>query len=366
MKVWRKKMTVFTVPKIYETQVGIVDNVGDYAQKLGSKALVIGGRTAFEKTKNRLAESLAQAGVIATFEVFSGFPTLAHAQVIADKVKSEAYDVIIGVGGGRAIDQAKAVSSLADVALLTVPTIAATCAAWAAVAILYDESGAFAEPLFHQEGPRIILVDPEIILSAPTRFLYAGAIDTLAKLYEISPYLALEKTDVTTFQIMVDLSQRAFESLTQHTQIALDEATSGRYGKSAQLVLDAIIYLAGLTGSFQTGTLYQGLGHPFYNATTHFPETHGLLHGELVGFGLLLQDEVQGKLTDEKLQLFAEFDNLFTLSDFGFDSEKTAILAQTIIDKYGAIYASLPLTQDKESLAQAIVETSRKIEKWSK
>ncbi|GFH42620.1 glycerol dehydrogenase [Lactococcus hodotermopsidis] len=355
-------MTTFTVPKTYENKLGIIKEVGVYARQLGAKkALIFGGVTALAKTKETIAASLAKHKIYATFEVLTGFPTLERAESYAEKIKSEDYDLVIGVGGGRAIDQAKSASALAEVELITIPTIAATCAAWAAVAILYDENGAFVQPFFHKIGPRVILVDPELIFSAPNRYVYAGAIDTLAKLYEISPYLALEKAD-TTFQIMVDLSQLAFDNLVNFTQTALNEAENGVYGEAARLVLDAIIYLAGLTGSFQTGRLYQGLGHPFYNAATHFPETHVLLHGELVGFGLLLQDEVQGKLTDEKLKLFTTFDNAFSLADFGFNDEKAADLSALIIEQFGEIYAELPLTQDKEVLTRAIISTSRRIE----
>lgn len=356
-------MVVFTAPKIYENRVGAIQDIGKYARELGQKVLVIGGEIALEKTEVIISKSLTKSALMATIETFTGFPTLVKAQSYARKIKSEHYDVVIGVGGGRAIDQAKAASELAQVALITVPTIAATCAAWAAVAILYDDVGSFTQPLFHQVGPRVILVDTEIVLSAPERFVYAGVIDTLAKRYEISPYLGLDKGNMT-FQVMVDLSERAFDTLLNYTKSALAEAREGSYTESGKLVLDAIIYLAGLTGSFQTGRLYQGLGHPFYNAATYFPSTHKFLHGELVGFGLLLQDEVQGQLTEDKLALFCQFNNLWSLSDLGLnDKQQVAALAKTVIDKFGSIYEALPLTQDAESLAQAMFTTNEKIEK---
>lgn len=122
-------MVVFTAPKIYENRVGAIQDIGKYARELGQKVLVIGGEIALEKTEVIISKSLTKSALMATIETFTGFPTLVKAQSYARKIKSEHYDVVIGVGGGRAIDQAKAASELAQVALIMVPTIAATCAA---------------------------------------------------------------------------------------------------------------------------------------------------------------------------------------------------------------------------------------------
>ena len=55
--------------------------------------------------------------------------------------KEHKADVIIGVGGGKAMDTAKLVAHQLELPVVTIPTSAATCAAWTALSNVYSEAG---------------------------------------------------------------------------------------------------------------------------------------------------------------------------------------------------------------------------------
>ena len=86
---------------------------GEAAARFGSRALLVFGRESAVKSGllERVAASLEKAGV--AVEIFGGArpnPTLAHAEEGVRKAIGFGADLMIGVGGGSAIDTAKAIA----------------------------------------------------------------------------------------------------------------------------------------------------------------------------------------------------------------------------------------------------------------
>ncbi len=54
-------------------------------------------------------------------------------------------------------------------------------------------------------------------------------------------------------------------------------------------VVDAVIALAGMANSMRDEITRIGVAHGIHNSITRQPDLHGFLHGELVGFGLVIQ-----------------------------------------------------------------------------
>ena len=92
---------------------GVENETGKAAAKYGKKALLVYGKGSVVKSGllERVEKSLTEAGV--AFEEFGGAqpnPTLAHAKEGVVKALDIKADVIIGIGGGSAIDTAKAIA----------------------------------------------------------------------------------------------------------------------------------------------------------------------------------------------------------------------------------------------------------------
>ena len=92
---------------------GAEKKTGECAAKYGKRALVVYGRGSAKKSGliDRVLESLKNAGV--EYSLFGGAnpnPTLAHAEEGVKAAIDFGADIIIGVGGGSAIDTAKGVA----------------------------------------------------------------------------------------------------------------------------------------------------------------------------------------------------------------------------------------------------------------
>lgn len=91
----------------------VENKTGETAVKYGKKALLVYGKESVVKSGllSRVQKSLADAGI--SYEDFGGAkpnPTLAHAEEGVQKALDFGADMIIGVGGGSAIDTAKAIA----------------------------------------------------------------------------------------------------------------------------------------------------------------------------------------------------------------------------------------------------------------
>ena len=89
------------------------EKTGEVARKYGTRALLVygGGSVVKSGLLSEIKSSLEDAGI--SFDEFGGAkpnPTLSHAEEGVKKALEFKDDLIIGVGGGSAIDTAKAIA----------------------------------------------------------------------------------------------------------------------------------------------------------------------------------------------------------------------------------------------------------------
>lgn len=113
---------------------------------------------------------------------FSGEATREEVDRLKKLAKEKGADVIVGLGGGKAIDTSKTVANGHN--LIVCPTIAATDAPTSHSAVLYTEDHQFDDYAYFIQNPSVVLMDTTVIAQAPTRFLIAGMGDALATYYE--------------------------------------------------------------------------------------------------------------------------------------------------------------------------------------
>lgn len=279
---------VFISPSKYVQGAGELDRLGEYTKVYGKKALVIisaGGKKRFGE---RVEASLAAAGVECAFDEFNGECSQAEIDRLVEVLKGTGSDVVLGVGGGKIFDTAKAVAAAVDVPVVVVPTIAATDAPCSALSVIYTDEGQFKEYQFFKQNPNLVLMDTEVIAKSPVRLTVSGMGDALATYFEAR---ACKRSDAGTCaggkvtSAAMALARLCYETLMSD-------------GVKAKLALEASACTESVEKVIEANTLLSGLGfesaglagaHAIHNGMTAMPETHAFYHGEKVAFGTLTQ-----------------------------------------------------------------------------
>jgi glycerol dehydrogenase-like iron-containing ADH family enzyme len=325
-------------PEKYISEPGALKNAGKYIKEYGSSGLLVAGTAAFGTVQDVLKKNFLENNISYSFFPFAGYPTLDKAKQIAEEAKKRSASFIIAAGGGRVHDASKAAGTLAGLPVISVPTIAATCASWAAVSIIYTADGDFEQFYSNPYTPRLILADTNILMDAPERYIKAGIVDTFAKWYENSLGLT-GKNDPLPLQLSVYSAGLAFDELEKKAYASLEEKKAGKITTNAVDTIDSIFCLAGLVGSFVGARAYSGFAHPFYHASRRIPASRVMLHGELVAFGILTQQVLQKKPDKEireTIQRLARFDEDFTLSDLKLTDKDLPVIAKRILAEFSA------------------------------
>ena len=175
---------VMISPSRYVQGAGAIHDLGGHVKKLGRRALLLGGKTGMASVHDAVRQGFEQEGIEVIFEQFRGECSKTEIERIMQIVRLENLDVIIGVGGGKALDTAKAVAYYLNLPVAIVPTIAATDAPCSALSVVYTDEGIFESYLILPKNPDLVLVDTAIVAKAPVRLLVSGMGDALATWFE--------------------------------------------------------------------------------------------------------------------------------------------------------------------------------------
>lgn len=358
-----------TGPDQYHSGLGVLSGIGEAAKDLGRHALIIAGKRSLDTVKERLYESLDAAGIDHDEFLFAGYPNVALKDRILAAAKEKGADFFIGIGGGRAMDITKFAGFAAGFRVITVPVVSATNAPWRARSILYNDAGHHAGRSLNAHNPYAVFADTDFLAHQPVRFIEAGAIDTLGRWYEFRPYLKLFGDDLHlkySFQTI----NLAHDTLVHTAKEYLADVAAGRPTKAVTDAVNSIIALGGLCSDVESGIAIQGFAHPFYYSVTRFRDdagpTENLLHGEIIGFGVLVQLVLEGR-SDEEIR--GDFETLglwncrYTLDDMGVRSETQ--LDQVVDDLWTGKFPKIPFlahVKDKKEIKEAIL----KVNEWMK
>ncbi|MCS5694156.1 iron-containing alcohol dehydrogenase family protein [Cyanobium sp. FGCU-6] len=192
-------------------------------------------------------------------------------------------DGVIAVGGGKVLDAGKLLAHRLGLACLTVPTSAATCAGWTALANLYSAAGAFEGDVALARCPDLLVFDHDLVRQAPARTLASGVADAMAKWYEAS--VSSGASDDGLVQQAVQMARVLRDQLLQEAREALADPHSPAWVR----VAEGCALTAGVIGGIGGARCRTVAAHAVHNGLTQLAASHGQLHGEKVGFGILVQ-----------------------------------------------------------------------------
>ncbi len=285
-------------PKKYVQGRGVMAAVGKYVAELGKDALVIVDDTVWSLVATTLTKSFQEAGVRLIKETFGGECSHREIDRLTAAAKNQGATVVVGVGGGKTLDAAKAVGYQSGVPWVIVPTVASTDSPTSALAVVYTDDGIFQEYIFFPKNPDAVLVDTEVAANAPYRFLISGMGDALATWVEAHASSEARKTTMAgglPTMAGLALSKLCWDTLLSYGFSAKQAAQQHVVTPALEKVIEANTLLSGL--GFESGGL--AAAHAIHNGLTALPQTHHYMHGEKVNFGTLTQFALEDRPTKE-------------------------------------------------------------------
>jgi len=340
-----------------------LSQAGDAIARFGKRPLIVGGSNSLAAAQPYLQPILEQQQLQSAHTAYGKDCSEISLETLREAVQTHQADFIIGVGGGKALDAAKLVAHQCKMAIVTIPTSAATCAAWTALSNIYSEQGAFQYDVTLARCPDLLILDYGLIQTAPQRTLIAGIGDAIAKWYEAS--VSSGHSEQTMIIAAVQQARILRDILFQKSAAALKEPGSETW----QEVTDAVVLLAGVIGGIGGAQCRTVAAHAVHNGLTHLLASHGTLHGEKVAYGILVQLRLEEMLQNNQLaatarqqllKFYAEIGLPQTLDNLGLGDVSLTQLqrATEIACNPNSDIHRLPFKVFPEQLMAAMVSTT--------
>lgn len=347
--------------------VQALSHAGVAIARLGRRPLVVGGDRTLAATLPKLQPILEQQGLQFAQTSYGANCSESSLASLRQAVTTHQADLIIGVGGGKALDAAKLLADQCELPIVTIPTSAATCAAWTALSNIYSDEGAFLYDVSLDRCPDLLILDYELIQTAGQRTLVAGIGDALAKWYEAS--VSSGHSDQTLIIAAVQQARVLRDILFQKTPTAIAE-TGGEFWRE---VVDATVLLAGVIGGLGGAQCRTVAAHAVHNGLTHIPASHHALHGEKVAYGILVQlrleemllgNQLAASARQQLLKFYTEIGLPASLGDLGLGNITLAELQQAaeIACAPNSDIHRLPFKVVPDQLMAAMVSTKTPVE----
>lgn len=342
---------------------GALSSSGAAIARLGKRPLVVAGDRTWSVVQPAIEQLADQQALTIGRSTYGHDCSESSLAGLRQAATAHQADVVIGAGGGKALDAAKLLAFQLGLPVVTVPTSAATCAAWTALSNVYSEQGAFLYDVALPTCPQLLLLDYDLVRTAPAQTLVAGIGDAIAKWYEAS--VSSGHSEQTLIIAAVQQARVLRDLLLQKSALALQAPGSAVWRE----VVDATVLMAGVIGGLGGAQCRTVAAHAVHNGLTHLLQSHGTLHGDKVAYGILVQlrleELVQGNLLaassrQQLLKFYSEIGLPQCLSDLGLMEITLADLARSaeVACRPGSDIHHLPFDITPTQLMAAMVSTT--------
>lgn len=287
-------------PGRYVQGADSIKRLGTELSRFGQKGFAICTPFFFEK-KLPILQNDIQESIRIKAEKFNRECSDEEIDRLSSIAENQEVEVIVGIGGGKTLDTAKAVAYKLKLPVAVVPTIASTDAPCSALSVIYTQTGAFKRYLMLPKNPDLVLVDTKIIAQAPARFTVSGMGDALATWFEAesckTKYAKNMAGDLCSITA-VALAELCYKTLVEYGHLATLACENHAITPALEHIVEANTLLSGL--GFESGGL--AAAHAIHNGLTVLEQTQNHFHGEKVAIGTL----ASLFLTDKPMDLINE------------------------------------------------------------
>ncbi|MEB1807944.1 MAG: iron-containing alcohol dehydrogenase [Bacillaceae bacterium] len=299
-------------PELSHVGLGVIDKLNDEVKKLGgSKILVVTEKNLVDLgICSQALQTLDPTYVIEIYTDVVPEPPLHTAEKLVSYIRKEKFDLIIGVGGGSALDLAKLGAVLAqnegevkDYLNLTgtkqvqhkglpkimIPTTAGTGSEVTDIAVLSLEGtkDVVTHPYLISD---VAIVDPILTMSVPPKITAATGIDALT--HAIEAYISVNSSAVTD-----GIAEKAIELI----GASLERAFNNGSDEEAREQMSTASYMAGLAFYNAGVGGVHALAYPLGN---RFKLPHGESNAVLLPYVMnYIQEGCKEKLANVYLKL---------------------------------------------------------------
>lgn len=360
---------VFASPSKYVQGKGVLKEASHFFNPLGNKAYIVADDSVWKIVEESITTSLKDLKKDFYRVSFNGEASLQEIERLKKVFQENNCDFVIAIGGGKSIDTGKVIANALSFPVAVVPTIASTDAPTSALSVIYSEKGEFEKYIFFSKNPDLVLVDTQIIVKAPVRFLASGIADALATWVEakaasqkFSRTMAGGEPTLAGLAIAEKCEKVLFENGIQ----AMEANQAQVVTKAFENIVEANTLLSGL--GFESGGL--AAAHAIHNGFTALDgEIHHLTHGEKVAYGTLTQLVLQNQdkeTLDKYIAFYQALGLPTTLKELHLENASYEDLlkvgAQACIESESIHNMPFPVT--KESVTDALIALNAYVLKY--
>ena len=264
---------------------------------MGKRWLFVCSNSGYKACHDKIEKSFEGLEDYRRYEVFGGISSNGEIKKMEDIVREDNIDVVVAVGGGSAVDTAKATAYYTGKHIVIVPTVAATDAPCTGLSVIYNDDHSFDKYLFYPTNPDAVIVDCNVIANAPVHFLVSGMGDALGTFFEGRASIrtesaSLEGTGIT--RAGQALARLCYETLRDYGKLAIEACKNHVVTPALEYVIEANVYLSGVGAD----NVNCAAAHSFYNGVTSVGCKHAD-HGDCVALGTLVQLVLEGASKEE-------------------------------------------------------------------